>query len=101
MPSLSYEPKKKWGGSVPAFFQATKQDVNIGDALTPGKRRQGSRSHEFEVVAVHSQSGEGGDSAGHWEDKFERESNALHKRRMGGRKSLRPRIGSVRVVSVK
>jgi hypothetical protein len=98
MPNITYKPKEKWGGSVPAFFETTKRELDIADTLTPGKRRRSTRAHEFEVRAVvHGQN----DSAGHWEDKFDKESSKPKAIGLQRGKHLRPRprVGSVRVVS--
>lgn len=85
---ISYQDKRNsWGGSVPAFFNTTKQELDIDDALTPGKRRQSSTAHEFEVCDSITTSS---NSPGNWEDQFES--------RRAQKLAPRPKIGSVRVV---
>lgn len=89
---ISYSPKRgSWGGSVPAFFNTTHQEIQIDDTLTPGKRMSiTAGALEFEVSGSIKPK-----EVGNWEEQFE------SRRKLSGpvRRNLRPKIGSVRVVS--
>jgi len=88
--TLAHVPQLKrdsWGGSVPAFFTTTHQELDIDDSLTPRKRRDsGYVTHAFQVC----------DSlpterpVGNWEDQFQS--------RHQPKTAPRPKVGTVRVV---
>ena len=43
MPEISYQPRTRWGGSVPAYFEATNREVQINERLTFGNKTKPAR----------------------------------------------------------
>lgn len=80
-----------WGGSVPSFFDATNQEIQIDDTLTPGRRTSLPKGREFQVRDSLTR-----EDTGNWEDQFE------SRRKLSGPNGpvKRPKIGTIRVVRI-